>query len=350
MCLLALNLSISTGCNKQHTNSNSQGVLQVCTSSTDAAKIIEAVGGSAVSVTGFVKGEDDPHVVNATPSMVTALAEANLLVVVGLGLEDAWLPAMLDQAGNDKVKPGGEGHLDLSTNLRTVAGPEGRGVAESFHPEDNPHFLIDPVEGVKAAQSIADRLSILQPDQTTTFKNNAAIFSKRIMVALLGDHVAEKFDATRLEELAIAIETSQLDGFPHLNEDAEVLGGWLGALRKHTDTPVIGDHDLWPYLARRYGIRVINYLDPEPGIEPTIPHLQEVISNMKTSNCRIILTVQYFEPRHSKFVAEATGATIVPMANQPGARPGTASYLDFVNYNAEQVLKAVQAQASDTDR
>ncbi len=301
--------------------------------------MVKAVGGTNVSVTGFVKGEDDPHTVNATPSMVTALAEADLLVVVGLELEEAWLPAMLDQADNAEVKPGGEGHLDLSVNMRTVAGPEGRGVPKSFHPEDNPHYLADPVEGVKAAQAIADKLSKLRPDLASDFKRNADDFSQSIIVALVGDHVAKHIDASRLEELAIAIETNQLDDFPYLKEDPKVLGGWLGKLRPYTDTPVVGDHDLWPYLARRYGIRVLSYLEPEPGVPPTTPHMQQVIAKMKESKCKIILTVQYFDARHPAFVAEATGSTIVPMANQPGGRPGTDTYLEFINYNAEQLFR-----------
>ncbi|MBX2851452.1 MAG: metal ABC transporter substrate-binding protein [Phycisphaeraceae bacterium] len=343
--LMAVGLIFVLGCSSEDGSGAETGVLNVCVSSTDVAELVKAVGGEHVSVTGFVKGEDDPHSVNATPSMVTALAEADLLVVVGLGLEEAWLPAMLDQAGNAQVKPDGEGYLDLSGNMRTVAGPEGRGVPNSYHPEDNPHYLADPVEGVKAAQAIAEKLAELRPELAEAFKSNADAFSNEIIVALVGDHVAEKIDASRLEELAIAIETNELDAFPHLKEDPDVLEGWLGKLKPYTDTPVVGDHDLWPYLARRYGIRVLNYLEPEPGVPPTTPHLQKVIAAMKESDCKIILTVQYFDPRHPAFAAEATGAAIVQMANQPGGRPGTDSYLDFVNYNAEQLLQALRAQA-----
>jgi ABC-type Zn uptake system ZnuABC Zn-binding protein ZnuA len=344
-CLLALTVLFVTGCTSESGEDTDSSTLDICVSSTDVAELVKAVGGEHVRVTGFVKGPDDPHTVNATPGMVTALAKADLLVVVGLGLEDAWLPAMLDQAGNATVKPGGEGHLDLSTNLRTVAGPEGRGVPSSFHPEDNPHYLADPVEGVKAAQAIAEKLSELRPDLASEFERNTDAFSKQIMVALVGEHVAEHTAVADLEALAIAIETNQFEDFPHLQENPELLGGWLGKLRPFTDTPVVGDHDLWPYLARRYGIRVLDYLEPEPGVPPTTPHLQQVIASMKASDCKIILSVQYFDPRHPAFVAEATDAVVVPMANQPGGRPGTDTYLDFINYNAEQLLDALSAHA-----
>lgn len=343
-CLMALSLLFVLGCGGEDAGRADSNVLNVCVSSTDVAELVKAVGGEHVSVTGFVKGPDDPHTINATPDMVSALAKADLLVVVGLGLEQAWLPAMLDQAGNAEVKPGGGGHLDLSTNMRTIAGPEGRGVPDSFHPEDNPHFLADPVEGVKAAQAIAAELSELRPELADTFKANADAFSQRIIVAMVGDHVAGHVDASSFEELAIAIETNQFDAFPHLKEDPQLLEGWLGKLRPYADKPVVGDHDLWPYLARRYGIRVLSYLEPEPGVPPTAPHLQQVITKMKASDCKIILSVQYFDPRHPAFVAEATGAVVVPMANQPGGRPDSDSYLDFVNYNAGQLLKALSEQ------
>ncbi len=348
-CLMALSFVMLAGCGREDSEpaAASEGALKVCVSSTDVGALVKEVGGASVSVTGFVKGQDDPHVVNATPSMVTALAEADLLVVVGLGLEDAWLPAMLDQVGNADLMPGGDSHLDLSVNMRTIAGPEGRGVPGSFHPEDNPHFLADPVEGVKAAQAIAEKLSELRPDLASEFKQNADTFSDSIIVALVGEDVAGKVDASQLEELAIAIETNQFDAFPHLKEDPESLGGWLGALRPYTDTPVVGDHDLWPYLARRYGVRVLSYLEPKPGVPPTTPHLEQVIAQMKEANCRTILTVQYFEPKHAAFVAEATGSDIVLMANQPGGRPDTDSYLTFVNHNAKQLLEAVSSQAGN---
>lgn len=349
VCVIAAGVVFLAGCGREEPGSGETGTesLAVCVSSTDAASLVKEVGGDSVRVTGFVKGPDDPHVVNATPSMVAALAEADLLVVVGLGLEDAWLPAMLDQAGNAAVMPGGDNHLDLSVNMRTIAGPEGQGVPESFHPEDNPHYLADPVEGVKAIQTIADKLSELRPDLASEFKQNADTLTHSIIVALVGDHVGGHVDASRLEELAIAIETDQLDAFPALKAQPELLGGWLGALRPYTGTPVVGDHDLWPYLARRYGVRVINYLEPEPGVPPTAPHLEQIISQMKESNCRTILTVQYFDPQHAGFVADATGATIVPMANQPGGRPGTDRYLEFINYNAEQLLQALDSLAGN---
>ncbi len=318
--------------------------LVVCVSSTDVASIVRAVGGEDVEVTAFVRPPDDPHVVEASQAMVQTLAQADLLVIVGLGLEQAWLPAMINQANNETVRADGSGHLDLSANLRTIVGPEGQGVPGSFHPEDNPHYLHDPVEGVKAARAIADRLAALRPEQADRFHVNFEQFAEQIMIAMLGEAVAEKHDAEAFEALAIVIEHGHFE--EHLAEHgwtAVELGGWLGRLEEYRGTAVVGDHDMWPYFGRRYGMRVLGYLEPEPGVPPTTPHLSGLIERMREADCRVILSVPYFDPRHARFVADRTGAEILAMAHQPGARPDTDSYLQFVEYNARQLHEALRA-------
>jgi len=317
--------------------------LKVCVSSTDVQTIVDAVGGEAVSVTSFVKGTEDAHVIEPTRRMVEALARTELLVVVGKGLEEAWLPGMLAQARREELGPGGLRHLDLSVNLRTIAGPEGRGVPGSFHPEDNPHFLVDPVEGVKAAAAVAEKLSELAPQQADQFEQRYRAFAESIMVEMLGEAIASKHSAEEFEELAIAIERGELA--EHLGAHAgEVeLGGRLAAFEPYRDTPVVGDHDYWPYFARRYGVRVLGYLEIEPGVPPTTPHLQSLIAEMNERDARIIMTLPYFDARHARFVADATDATIVPMAHTPGSLPNTDTYLEWVFYNEKALLEAIKA-------
>ena len=323
--------------------------LRVCVSSTDVKTLVEAVGGEAVAVTGFVKGPDDPHVVQPSRSMIEALARADLLVVAGLGLEEAWLPTMLDTARNSPVRPGGAGHLDLSQNLRTVAGPEGRGVPSSFHPEDNPHYLADPIEGVKAAWAVAEKLATMRPAQAEAFTERFEAFADEVMAAMLGPEMAQAHGPDDFEALCIAIERNELP--KHLSSHGQAgghapqLGGWLGRFEAFRDTPVVGDHDLWPYFARRYGVRVLGYMEPEPGVPPTAPHLAGLVAQMKEADCRVILTVQYFDPRHARFVAEATGAAVAPLANQPGGQPDTESYLDFIHYNARQLFETLESRS-----
>ncbi|MEM1097394.1 MAG: metal ABC transporter substrate-binding protein [Planctomycetota bacterium] len=322
-------------------------VLNICVSSTDVKTIVEAIGGDEVSVTNFVKGPDDPHVVEPTRRMIQALAAADLLAIVGEGMEVGWLPGMLEQVGRPELLPGGERKLELSDNLRTIAGPEGRGVPGSFHPEDNPHFLVDGVEGVKAAAAVKAKLSEIYSEQTEFFESNYRTFASEVMTLMLGEPLASALEAEDFEEVAIAIERNELAGF--LEErgiDAE-LGGTLAALEPYRDLKVIGDHDLWPYVARRYGVRVLGYMEPEPGVPPTAPHLAKLIGEMKKDDVRVILTVAYFDPRHAAFVQEQVDGIIVPMAHNPGSRPGTETYLDMLRYNSKQLLAALEQANAD---
>ncbi|MEM8738964.1 MAG: metal ABC transporter substrate-binding protein [Planctomycetota bacterium] len=321
-------------------------VIDICVSSTDVKTIVEAVGGDAVAVTHFVKGPDDPHVVEPTRRMIESLAAADALIIVGNSMEEGWLPGMLEQAGRAELKAGGTRKLDLSKNLRTIVGPEGRGVPGSFHPEDNPHFLVDPVEGVKAAAAVKEKLSGLYPEQAEMFEENYRAFAAAVMAEVLGEAIASRHDADEFEALAIAIERDELA--EHLAEhggERIELGGQLAAFEPYRNQKVIGDHDLWPYVARRYGVRVLGYMEPEPGVPPTTPHLGKLIRQMKAQDVRVILTVAYFDPRHAAFVANAVDGLIVPMAHNPESRPGTETYLDMVRYNAATLLAALKKAA-----
>ncbi len=323
--------------------------LRVCVSTTDVRAIVRAVGGDAVQVTGFVEGPSNPHVIQPSRSMIEALARAELLVVTGLGLEQAWLPGMVETSRNARVRAGGEGYLDLSDNMRTIAGPEGRGVPTSFHPVDNPHYLVDPVEGVKAARAVADELAALRPALAQGFNERFEAFAAEVMTAMLGPAMAQAHAPEDFEALCVAIERGELEQFVQAHgempPEAAQLGGWLGKFAAFRDTPVVGDHDLWPYFARRYGVRVLGYMEPEPGVPPTVPHLTALMAKMKEADCRTILTIPYFDPRHARFMAHSTDATVVALVNLPEALPGTESYLDFTHHNAQRLYDALESLA-----
>jgi ABC-type Zn uptake system ZnuABC Zn-binding protein ZnuA len=121
------------------------------------------------------------------------------------------------------------------------------------------------------------------------------------------------------------------------------LGGWLGAMRRHEGAAVVADHDLWPYFATRFGIRVIGWFEPKPGIAPTSSHLQELIGRMQQQSVRVVLSVPYFSPRHAEFVAQKSGARVAAMAHQVGARAGTDDYLAMIDHDLRAILHALEA-------
>jgi len=314
--------------------------LRVAVSTPDVASLARQIGGEDVGVFCFSKGPEDPHVVEILPSFVKELQQAELFIQVGLGIENAWLRDLMTAAANEQVKPGAPGNLNLGTGVRRLNDDDGAGaVPGSFHEEGNPHYLLDPVEGLKASRLICDQLVALRPGSKANFDARHARFVKAWANAYFGETLAARANLGTLEdfESADALEAE----LATLVKRATPNDGIAGLLAPFRGTAIVGDHDLWPYFARRCGLDVLGYLEPSPGVPPTTRHLGELIGKMKEAKVRVILTAPYFDQRHGRFVSERTGAKVVPMAHQTGGRPGTSEYLDMVIYNATQLANAL---------
>ncbi len=317
------------------------GPLAVCATVPELGSIVREVGGDQVAVEVFTKPTEDPHFTPARPSLIKALNACDLLVQVGLDLETAWLALLVNNARNAAVLPGGAGFLDASTAITPLAVPAGtidRSMGD-VHPFGNPHYLADPLNGLLVAGLVRDKLAALRPALQAYFDERLAAFRKTIATALVGATLAAKYDA---QKLALLAEHGKLVEFLRGQGDEAALGGWLGALAQDFGTQVVDDHPLWPYFARRFGLVVAAHLEPKPGVPPTTKHLAEVIALMKRTRIRAVLASAYYDPRHARFVGDATGARVLAMANQVGSRPGTASYVDCVDYNVRQVADALR--------
>jgi ABC-type Zn uptake system ZnuABC Zn-binding protein ZnuA len=210
------------------------------------------------------------------------------------------------------------------------------------HPAGNPHYLLDPVNGLKVARLIRDKLIELRPEGRPSFAQRYDAFRQRLGVALVGEALAQKYDP---EKLATLGEAGTLADFLNTQGDAGRLGGWLGVLRPYAGAKVVADHNLWPYVARRFGLSVVAFLEPKPGLPPTTKHLNAVIALMRAQRITVVLANPYFDPRAAQLVVEQTGARLVKMAHQVGARPGTDDYLPMVDYNVRQLAAALRGDA-----
>jgi ABC-type Zn uptake system ZnuABC Zn-binding protein ZnuA len=314
--------------------------LRVVATVPDLGSLARAVGGDDVAVTTLAKGTEDPHFVEPRPSFVKELSQADLLLVVGMGLEDGYLPPLLQNARNARVLPGGPGWVDAATvvpALGVPAGPIDRSLGD-VHPYGNPHYLTDPVNGLRVARLVRDRLAATRPERAAAFTERYGAFARRLGAALVGDALATKYDAEKLATLA---EHATLDSFLAAQGDERALGGWFAALRSHRGAAVVDDHDVWLYFARRFGLDVAGHMEPKPGIPPTTRHLEALVGVAKARDVRAILASAYYDPRHARFLADRTGAKIAEMANQVGARPTTDDYLAMVDWNVRQVGAAL---------
>lgn len=322
--------------------------LRVFATTADVGSLTQAVGGDQVEVTVMAKGTEDAHFVEAKPSFIKQLSQSDLYIQVGMDLELGYAPLLLQNARNARVLPGNPGYLDVSaaiTPLDVPSVPVDRSMGD-VHPFGNPHYLVDPVNGLRVARLIRERLARLRPEQTAQFDAGYESLRTRIATGLVGSALAQKYDA---EKLAILFEHDKLETFLQQQGDAAALGGWLGALLPYHGTKVVDDHPLWPYFARRFGLVVAGHLEPKPGIQPTTSHLTDLIQQMKAGHVRVILAAPYYDPRHASFVANATGATVVYLAHQVGSREGTDDYVRMIEYNVRHLSAALAAPRSTTN-
>jgi zinc/manganese transport system substrate-binding protein len=309
--------------------------LRVVASVPDVADLARRVGGDEVTVESLVRGPQDAHFVDPRPTFVRLLHDADLYVEQGLQLEIGWSPVLLQSARNPRVRPpAGEGYVDASraiVPLEVPAGVVDRSQGD-VHPGGNPHYLSDPLNGLRVAKLLAERLSAARPGAAEKFAANAAAFERELLERLVGPELAAR---TPPAELVAAIEANRLDG---------TAGGWLGRMARARGVPAVQDHRLWPYFARRFGLELVAELEPIPGIAPTTAHLTEVVGLVKARGVRLLLASPYFDPRHARAVSERTGIPVVTLAHQTGALPGADDYLSTVERNVRAVAEALDGR------
>ena len=316
--------------------------LVVVTTTPNLAALVEAVGRDAVDVHSLARPGEDPHFVEARPSFVRLLHSADLLVIVGLDSEAGYLPTLTIQARNPKIQPGGLGFFDASEAVdRIVPAREGimaRALGD-IHPRGNPHYLLDPVEGLRVARRLTERLSRLAPETRTTFEKNYLAFRDSLLTKLYG---ADAVKILGPQALAMA-SFGGSDAVRHLLSSRNLPpGGWEGEVAPIAGTPFVADHKLWPYFARRFGFREVELLEPFPGVAPTARHLQKVIEEMRAQKVELILSSSYFRDQYANKVARETGARVAFMADQVGIDESAGSYIEMTQTNLNRIRAALE--------
>lgn len=319
--------------------------LRTCATVPELGSLAQTVGGEKVSVTVFAKPTEDPHFVEAKPSFIKAMNQCDLYIQVGLDLEVGWAPLLLENSRNARIQPGAAGYIDASVvidPLQIPTTPVSRLLGD-VHAAGNPHYLTDPISGLRVANLLRQRMSELQPASATYFQQRYEQFAHRLAQKLVGSRLAEQYGASGTEKLATLYQRGKLEAFLESQGQRTQLSGWLGQMLPHRGAKVVDDHDLWPYFAARFGLDVMGHMEPKPGIPPTTKHLRELVERMHAANVSVIITSAYYDPRHAQFLASQTDAEVVPLANQIGAQAGTDDYLSMVDYNVRRLASALSA-------
>jgi ABC-type Zn uptake system ZnuABC Zn-binding protein ZnuA len=282
-----------------------RAAVTVITATEDLAALAREVGGDKVKVETIARGYQDPHFVEAKPSFILKLAKADLLVAVGRELEIGWLPPLIQQSRNAKVQPGADGYLDASLSARILDIPTGQitRAMGDVHPLGNPHYWLDPENGRRVAKAIADKLARLEPADAAYFEARRADFDKR-----LGE--AEK--------------------------------RWDALMAPYKGLKIVTYHRSWPNFADRFGLDVIGYVEPRPGIPPSPSHTIDLIAEMKRQNVKILFVEPYFDLKTPRSVGRETGAKVLVMPPSVGGAKEITDYFKLFDYDLDLLLAAIR--------
>lgn len=250
----------------------------------DFAALATELGGERVEAEALIKGTQDPHFVDAKPSLILKVNRADLLILIGMGLEDGWLPVLLTQARNGKVQPGQEGYLDASTLITpkdVMANPD-RSMGD-IHGAGNPHYYTSPAELFRVAEGIHQRLVQIDPDGKSYYDQHWAAFEAK-----------------------------------YKEKETE----WKMKLAPLRGASVVVYHESWIYLLDWMGVRKVGSLEPIPGIPPSPAHVSKLLAKVKAENVRFVFQEIYHPTNLSKVFASKAGARLIILPSMVGAEPG----------------------------
>jgi zinc/manganese transport system substrate-binding protein len=274
--------------------------LRVVTTTEDLAAIAREVGGPLVEVESLTRGFQDPHFLEARPSLMLKASRADLFIQVGLDLEAGWASALLVGARNPAIQPGSPGYLDASRQIQALevpTAPVDRSQGD-VHPFGNPHYWLDPENGKIIAQTIAQHLVALLPNQSQIVYQREKAFIQK------------------------------------LDED---IARWKDRVEPYRGAKVVTYHNSWTYFARRFGLEVVGYVEPKPGIPPSPAHINQLIALMKRDKVKLILMEPYFSRSIPDLLSRETGAKVLALPPSVDGAEGVKTYFDLFDYLMHQL-------------
>lgn len=235
--------------------------------------LAEELGGDNVKVYTATNALQDPHHVEAKPSLIARARNADLVVATGAELEVGWLPLVIQQAGNPKVRPGQPGYFEAASQVALLDKPARLDRAEGdVHAAGDPHIQTDPRNIARVATALAARLAELDPGNADAYRARYKAFDDKWRTAI-----------ARWER-----EAAPLRGLP-----------------------VLVQHKAFTYLIAWLGLKEVAALEPKPGVEPTVSYLSEVLATVQRQPAKMVLRAAYQSDRPSQWIAER--AKIVPV-------------------------------------
>lgn len=273
--------------------------IKVVTTTTDTKSIAEMIGGNKVSVSSIATGYQNPHFVDPKPSYIINLSNADLYVTIGLDLETGWSPQLLSSSRNQKIQKGSPGYVDASEGVTLLQVPSSINRGEGdIHIYGNPHYWLDPLNGKVIARNIANGLERIDPSNKTFYETN-------------------------LNNFFIQVDSKMKE--------------WQTKIAPFKGSKIIAYHNEWVYFETRFVLKIVDFMEPKPGIPPSPSQLVKVINEIKSNNIKVIISSPYFTTSSSDVVAKQTGAKELTLATSVGAFSTVKNYFDLFDYNINQL-------------
>jgi ABC-type Zn uptake system ZnuABC Zn-binding protein ZnuA len=312
--------------------------LNILTTTPDLKSITEEIGGKYVNVTSICLGNQDPHFVEAKPSIIAYARKADLFIVIGLELEVGYEALIIEGSRNTKIKPGTDGYLDVSEGVLLLEVPTckiDRSMGD-VHPYGNPHYWLDPYNIRIIAQNISNRLQKIDSAHPAEYQTNYQTFVKKIDEAMFGVQALAKVDGDKLWEMELS---GKLEEF--IKEHQLQLDGWKRKVQSLRGMKIAIFHRSWSYFTNRFGLVVGGEVEPKPGIPPGPRHLKDLIKKIKLENVKVILMEPFYDRKSSDFVADKTSAKVVVSPISVGGEPAVKDYISFIDTLTNRLLEAI---------
>jgi zinc/manganese transport system substrate-binding protein len=264
------------------------------------AALAQELGGDRVSVFSATTPMQDPHRIEARPSLVSRMRSADLVICSGSELEVGWLPLLFTQGGNDRIQPGSPGYIEASQFVVRLEIPKvvDRALGD-IHPSGNPHIHLDPRNIAKVGEVVSGRLAEIDHANTDTYRARAEDFNKRWQQAI------EKW-----------------------RQQAAPLKG----------VPIVVYHKDMSYFINWAGMREAGSLEPKPGIPPTPTHLAELVERMKRNPAKAVVYSPYNNPGAAQFLSQRANIPVVPLPFTVGGTPKAKDLFGLFDDTIERLL------------
>ncbi|HXZ48840.1 MAG TPA: zinc ABC transporter substrate-binding protein [Usitatibacter sp.] len=290
-----LALALAAACGAAH------AALGVFATVPEWAALSQELGGDKVRVYCATSPLQDPHHVQARPSLIARARTADLVVATGAELEVGWLPLVLQQAGNDKVQPGSPGYFEATSVVALLGKPTRLDRAEGdVHPQGDPHIQGDPRNVARVAAALSQRLQQLDPADAAYFQSRYRDFSSRWNAAIA------KWE-----------------------QEAAPLKG----------VPIVVQHKGFTYLEAWLGLKEVAALEPKPGMEPTTSHLAEVLATLQRQPAKMVVHAAYQSDQASEWLGERAKIRVVMLPFTVGGTDGAKDLFGFYQDTIERLLK-----------